>query len=67
MLAAITQAFKEAGISVASMIQKHSTKGGEATIIFTTHRCLESDVQAAIAELDALPESLAPAKMIRFG
>ena len=67
VLAAITQAFKEAGISVASMIQKHSTKGGEATIIFTTHTCAESDVQAAIAAVDRLEDSVEPAKMIRFG
>ena len=67
VLAAITQAFKEAGISVASMIQKHSTKGGEATIIFTTHKCAESAVQAAIAAVDGLEDSVEPAKMIRFG
>ena len=67
VLAAITQAFKENSISVASMIQKPSTKGGEATIIFTTHKCAESDVQAAIAAIDRLEDSVEPAKMIRFG
>ena len=66
VLAAVAQCFKAHDISVATLIQKPA-KDDAASIIFTTHRCLESDVQAAIAELDALPESLAPAKMIRFG
>jgi homoserine dehydrogenase len=66
VLASVTEVFRRHAISVESMIQKPVADPNHVTIIFTTHECREQDVQAALREIDALPESVEATRMIRF-
>lgn len=42
-------------ISIASVVQKESQAGRHVNVVIVTHRALESNFQAALAEIDALP------------
>jgi len=54
VLAAITAALKEFDISIESMLQKPTADTAVAKLLFTTHACQESKMQAAITALEKL-------------
>jgi homoserine dehydrogenase len=53
VLAAIATVFGEHGVSISSVIQKRA-EGGEAQIVYVTHKACEADVRASLAEIEAL-------------
>jgi homoserine dehydrogenase len=54
VLAIITSALSEFGISIEAMLQKPTSNEDRAKLLFTTHRCKESKMQDAITELGKL-------------
>ena len=42
---------RDAGVSIASMIQREETAEGGAFIVMTTHECAERAINAALAAL----------------
>ena len=54
VLAVITAALKEFDISIESMLQKPTADATVAKLLFTTHACQESKMQAAITALEKL-------------
>lgn len=55
VLADIARVFSDRGISIGSMIQQPSDLDASADLVFLTHEALERDVNAAIAQIEALP------------
>ena len=54
VLAAVTSTLGEAGISIASMLQKPSRIKDHVRLLFTTHACEERALHAAMERLSAL-------------
>jgi homoserine dehydrogenase len=55
VLADITRILADRDISIDAMIQKEPSEGEDRTdIILLTHRCIERQVEAAIAKIEAL-------------
>lgn len=55
VLAELTSILSNHHISIGSMIQRQpEDEGGEAQIVLLTHRCIEGDVNKAVAEIEAL-------------
>ncbi len=54
VLANITSTLGEFGISIESMLQKPTSDEAVAKLLFTTHRCKESEMQEAITALGKL-------------
>lgn len=54
VLADIARVFSDRGISIGSMIQQPSDLDASADLVFLTHEALERDVNAAIAQIEAL-------------
>jgi len=54
VLAAVTSTLGEAGISIASMLQKPSRVKDHVRLLFTTHACEERALHAALAQLGKL-------------
>lgn len=55
VLADIARVFSDRGISIGSMIQQPSDLDASADLVFLTHEALERDVNAATAQIEALP------------
>ncbi|MBZ1350664.1 homoserine dehydrogenase [Alcaligenaceae bacterium LF4-65] len=55
VLADIARVFANSGISIGSMIQQPSDLDASADLVFLTHEAVERDVNAAIAQIEALP------------
>ena len=55
VLADITRALANGGISIGSMIQQPSETADTAELIFLTHEAVERNVNEAIARIEALP------------
>ncbi len=55
VLADIARVFSDSGISIGSMIQQPSDAENSADLVFLTHEAVERDVNAAIAQIEALP------------
>ncbi len=54
VLAAITSELGKFGISIESMLQKPSSTSDRAKLLFTTHKCKESEMQEAMTALGKL-------------
>ncbi|HFD14323.1 MAG TPA: ACT domain-containing protein, partial [Epsilonproteobacteria bacterium] len=54
VLASITSTLGEFGISIEAMLQKPSSTEERAKLLFTTHKCKESEMQEAITALGKL-------------
>jgi homoserine dehydrogenase len=54
VMAQVTQVLGDAGVSLASVIQKEAHTGASAEIVITTHAAREASVQAAVAALAGL-------------
>ena len=70
VLAKVTGILAEASISIDAMLQREADEvGGEGStqtdLIILTHDCVESDMSAALAQMQALPTVLAPIVRIR--
>ncbi len=65
VLAKITKIFEEKNISIETMLQRPATETS-ANLLISTHRAKESDIQAMIAELEALDFVNARPVMIRI-
>lgn len=66
VLASITQAMANASISISAIHQKAPAQDGSASIIITTHKAKNRDVQTALKHIDAQSYILAPSQLIRF-
>ena len=67
VLAKIAQVFGDHRISIASCIQKESdSESGAAELVIVTHRALEADMQAALAEFRSLEIVRELANMLRI-
>lgn len=55
VLADIARVFSDRGISIGSMIQQPSDVDASADLVFLTHEAIERDVNAAIAQIEAMP------------
>src|SRR5450830_1208273 len=70
VLADVTRILAEAGISIDAMLQREADEvGGEGStqtdLIILTHDCVEAKMNAALAQMQALPTVLAPITRIR--
>jgi homoserine dehydrogenase len=65
VLARITKIFEEHNISVETMLQRQSDNGN-ANLLISTHKAVERDIQAMMAELEALDFVNAKPVMIRI-
>lgn len=65
VLAAIAGIFGDAGVSVASVIQKRADEGGGAEIVWITHRAAERDVRSALNLIEALDVVVAIGSVLR--
>ncbi|HYW55370.1 MAG TPA: homoserine dehydrogenase [Polaromonas sp.] len=70
VLAKVTGILAEAGISIDAMLQREADEvGGEGSthtdLIILTHDCVEAKMNAAIAQMQALPTVLSPITRIR--
>ncbi len=54
VIAAVTKILGDKSISIDAMIQPAATTG--ADIVFLTHETVEKNMDAAIAEIEALPD-----------
>ena len=68
VMARITGALGDMGVSLASVIQKEAPDdaGGPAEVVIVTHRARERDVQEAARRLEALSVVCGPPKLIRI-
>ena len=70
VLAKVTGILAEAGISIDAVLQREADEvGGEGStqtdLIILTHECVEAKMNAALAQMQALPTVLAPITRIR--
>jgi homoserine dehydrogenase len=70
VLAKVTGILAESGISIDAVLQREADEvGGEGStqtdVIILTHDCVEANMNAAIAQMQALPTVLAPITRIR--
>ncbi len=65
VLAEVTGILAEGQISIDAVIQKESDIDS-ATIVLLTHECVERNLRAAIARIEALPANLAPVISLRM-
>jgi len=67
VLARIATTLAARGISVAAVQQREQADPkAPVPLVFVTHQAREADVQAAIAELDRHPATVAPTRLIRI-
>ena len=66
VLGSIAAVLGRRGISIASVIQKARRAGETVPIIMLTHEALESEVRAALEEIDALPYARAKTILMRI-
>ncbi len=67
VLAGLTAALGRRGISIAALHQRERREASEGpvTLVSLTHRAREGDVLAAVTEIDALPTTRAPTRLVR--
>ncbi|HET9553756.1 MAG TPA: homoserine dehydrogenase, partial [Anaeromyxobacteraceae bacterium] len=67
VLARIAATLAARGISVAAVQQREQVDpAAPVPLVFVTHQAREADVRAAIAEIDAQPSTVEPARLIRI-
>jgi len=66
VLGQITTILGEHGVSLASVIQQRSDGGIGVPVVVLTHPAVEGAVRAALAEIDDMPEVLAPTRLVRI-
>jgi homoserine dehydrogenase len=66
VIAAVSETLAEAGVSIDSFLQKPVHDAGGVPIVLTTHATPESVLMDAVARIGALPQNLAPPKLLRI-
>ena len=67
VIADVTAALRDAGVSLASMLQRGRGAAGDAvTVVMVTHETGEGAIRAALATIAALPSVVAPPALIRI-
>ncbi|MBD22894.1 MAG: homoserine dehydrogenase [Alphaproteobacteria bacterium] len=67
VISGITKEFKKNNISMKSMLQKDQNPNSKnATIVVTTHNCLEKDIKKALTKINALKFIIKKTVMIRI-
>ena len=67
VISGITKEFKNNNISMKTMLQKdQSPNSTNATIVITTHQCLEKDIKKALKKIDSLKFVVKKTVMIRI-
>jgi homoserine dehydrogenase len=66
VLARITSTFGSRGISIASVLQQEEGAGDYVPVVIVTHRALEREVNAALAEIDGMDIVDAPTIRLRI-
>jgi homoserine dehydrogenase len=65
VLAQVTKALGDAGISLAAIQQRETDEGQFVPVVITTHLAREGSMQAAVKAIDALPTIGAPTVVLR--
>jgi homoserine dehydrogenase len=67
VLSEITGKLSDFGISIEKMFQNvEAGEAGAATVVILTHEAREGDVRKALSDLDPLPHSVAPTRLLRI-
>ncbi len=66
VIADVTGALRDAGISMESMLQRGRAPGEAVPVVLTTHESRESAMREAIARIAALDAVLEPPALIRI-
>ena len=67
VIADVTAALRDAGVSLESMLQRGRGPAGDAvTVVLVTHETGESAIRQALASIAALPSVVAPPALIRI-
>jgi homoserine dehydrogenase len=66
VLSKITGALGQRGISIASVLQEERHESRGVPIVLTIHEARQADLDAALAEIERLPEVVAKAQKIRI-
>jgi homoserine dehydrogenase len=66
VLAHITAALGEHGISIESVVQKAREEGASVPVLTLTHPAREAAVRSALEEIDRLPDVTAPTCLVRI-
>ena len=67
VIADVTAALRDAGVSLESMLQRGRGPAGDAvTVVLVTHETSESAIRQALASIAALPSVVAPPALIRI-
>jgi homoserine dehydrogenase len=54
------------GVSIRTLVQKDESQSGDVPLYLTTHRCAESAMRAALAEVQASSDLAAPPMLLRI-
>ena len=66
VIAAVSEALADAGVSIDSFLQKSVEDAGGVPIVLTTHSSPESVILAAVERIAALPAVLEQPRMLRI-
>ena len=66
VLADVTRILADEHISIEAALQREPGEEGQASVVLLTHECIERDVRAAIAKIEALPASVGPVVSLRM-
>ena len=66
VLADVTRILADEHISINAALQRAPGGKGQASVVLLTHECVERNVRAAIAKIEALPASAGPVVSLRM-
>ena len=66
VIAEITNAFKQHGVSIEAFVQKGRDPGNNVSVVILTHETKESDMNAVIADVQTLERVLEKPKLMRI-
>lgn len=66
VLAELTAALRDCGVSIESLVQRGQTSAGDAMVVMVTHEAREADVLASLARMAASPAVSGPPVMMHI-
>jgi homoserine dehydrogenase len=66
VLAGVTEALGQNGISLSAVLQRESESGQHVPVVITTHQSREGSVRQALRAIDALPTIQPPTVCLRI-
>lgn len=66
VLAELTAALRDCGVSIESLVQRGQTSAGDAMVVMVTHEAREADVLASLARMAAAPVVSGPPVMMHI-